>query len=392
MLHKSKQFFILSIFLVTVFLIACTHQENKWKGTIEEENGVTVVKNPKEPLYMDYDIEFLEDLSIGVEEGDENYMFYNPRAIDADSEGNLYILEYGASRIRKYDQNGQYLMNVTRKGQGPGEVEFPMFFSIDAQNKVYVVDIRKIEVIDQNGVYQKTIKFDFSVIQIASDDKGDLLMNYRDYVEKEGRGVVEFEKVSIFNPESQDLNDFYLQERMTFRTIQGDDLFFEFPYFVRWDRDSQGKIYAATATDYTIHVFSPSGEMILKFIKDFDPLPVESDIRKRVLGRLSTSKLPRAVSDSQDYKKYLDYYPVFKTISIDEKNRIWVESYYPRVMGQARLFSTFNVFSSEGKYLFNAKIDHNIYPRLIFKNGYIYVLAVEESGFSRAVRLKIIEK
>jgi len=341
---------------------------------------------------MDYNIEFLEDLSIGVEEGDENYMFYNPRAIDADLEGNIYILEYGASRIRKYDQEGRYLMDVARGGQGPGELEFPMFFCTDAQNRVYVVDIRKIEVLDQNGVHLNTIKIDHSVIQIASDNLSQLIIGYRDYVEKEGRGVVEFEKVSIFNPESQDVNDFYFQERMTFRTIQGDDIFFEFPYFVRWDRDSTGNIYAATATDYSIHAFSPAGELLLKFIKDFDPLPVESDIRKRVLERLSTSKLPRAVSDSQDYKKYLDHYPVFKTISVDEKDRIWVESYYPRVMGQSRQYSTFDVFSSEGKYLFYAKIDLYIYPRLIFKNGYIYVLAVEESGFSRALRLKIIEK
>ncbi len=389
---KSK--LILAILFITLLIVtlSCTQKDTEWKGTIEEENGITVFKNPKEPLYIDYNIEFLEDISIGVEEGDENYMFYNPRAIDADSEGNLYILESGASRIRKYDQEGRYLMDLARRGQGPGELEYPSCFCIDAQNRVYIAEIRRIEVLDQNGVYLNTIKIDHSIVQIASDNLGQLIVEYRDYVEKEGGDVEEFEKVSKFNPESQDLNDFYIQERMTFRTIQGDDLFFEFPYFVRWDRDSKGNIYAATATDYTIHAFSPAGELLFKFIKDYDPLPVENDIRKRILDRLSRSKLPRAVSDFQDYKKYLDNYPVFKTISVDEKDRIWVESYYPRVMGQSRKFSTFDVFSSEGKYLFYAKIDHYIYPRLIFKNGYIYVLVIEESGFSRALRLKVIEK
>ena len=381
---------ILLLILFVTVISSCSRTETGWKGTIEEENGITVVKNPNEPLYMDYSIEFVEDLSIGVEEGNEGYMFFTPRAVDADSEGNIYILEYGASRIRKYGPDGQYLMDIARKGQGPGELEFPMFFTIDAQDNVNVVDIRRIEVLDSNGLYQKTLKFDFSMVQIASDITGDFIISYRGYMEREG-AVEEFEKISIFSPESQNLKDFYAQERMTFRTVQGDDLYFEFPYFVRWDKDSVGNIYAATATDYTIHVFSSAGELLFRFDREFDPLPVESDIRKKVIESLSTATLPRSVSESREYRTYLNFYPVFKTISVDEKDRIWVENYYPRVPGEPRQISTFDVFSSDGKYLFQAKIGFNVYPRLIFKNGFIYVLVLEESGFSRALRLRIVE-
>ncbi|MFC2166877.1 6-bladed beta-propeller [Acidobacteriota bacterium] len=389
---KIRTFPTLLTILFIVLISSCRKNEPEWKGTIEEENGVSVIKNPKESLFVDYQVEFIEDLSIGIEEGDEHYMFFNPRAVDSDSEGNIYILEYGASRIRKYDPKGQYLLDLTQRGQGPGELEYPFFFCIDAQNRIFIIDIRKIVVLDQNGLYLNTIKFDSSMGQIALDNQGQIIISYRDYVEKDGGNVEEAEKIGIFNPKSQDLTDFFIQERMTFRTIQGDDLYFEFPYFVRWGRDSNGNIYAATATDYTIHAFSTTGKLFAKFTRDFEPLPVESSIRKRVLEQLSTSKLPRAVSDSQDYKKFLNSYPVFKTISIDEKDRIWMESYIPRVAGQSRQDSIFNVFSSEGKYLFDTKIDHIIYPRLIFKNGYIYTLVVDESGFSRILRLKYIEK
>ncbi len=95
-------------------------------------------------------------------------------------------------------------------------------------------------------------------------------------------------------------------------------------------------------TDYTIHVFSPEGNPRWEFSRDIDPLPVEN--------------------------------------------------YYPRVIGQTRGFSTYDIFSSDGKFLFKAKIELHTTPGLIFKNGYIYTLAVDEAGFRRAVRLKMLEK
>ena len=41
---------VLFISLFTIFT-SCGKQKAEWKGTIEEKNGVTVIKNPKEPIY-----------------------------------------------------------------------------------------------------------------------------------------------------------------------------------------------------------------------------------------------------------------------------------------------------------------------------------------------------
>jgi hypothetical protein len=389
---RNRYISIILLLSVAVLMFSCKKEASKWQGTIEEVEGVVVVKNPNEPQYADYATEFLEDLSIGVEEGDEEYMLYRPSAVDADTEGNIYILDSGAVKVRKYDPTGTHLMDLSRKGQGPGELEYPFAFCLDAQNRVYILDIRRIEVLDRNGVYQRTIKFDFSISQIAADDRGQLILEYQNYSETAGGEVSEFGRIARFDPVSNDLTDFYIQERMTFRAVQRDDLYFEFPYFVRWDRDSDGNIYAGTATDYTIHVYSPEGKLRMRFSRDIDPLPVESGIKKKVIEQLGGIELPdRAVSESQDYRKYLEHYAVFKSISVDEENRIWVENYYPPVIGQARGFSTYDVFSSDGKFLFKATIDFYAFTKLIFKNGFVYTLAVDESGFRRAVRLKILE-
>jgi hypothetical protein len=390
MKNRNILTFVLLCFVVLMF--SCKKEKSEWMGSIEEVDGVTLVKNPEEPQYVDYEIKFIEDLSIGVEEGEEEYMLYGPRAVDSDSDGNIYILESSAVRLRKYNPQGKHIVDLGREGQGPGELEYPSAFCLDGQNNVYIVDIRRIEVLDQNGVYQQTIKFDFSISEIAVDDRDQLLLGYRNYEQTAGGEISEFARIARFDPTSNDLTDFYIQERMTFRTVQRDDLYFEFPYFIRWDMEAGGNFYAGTATDYTIHVFSPEGKLRMRFSRDIDPLPVESGIKKKVIEQLGGSELPdREVSEAQDYRKYLEHYAVFKSISVDEENRIWVENYYPPVIGQTRGFSTYDIFSSDGKFLFKATIDLYAFPKLIFKNGYIYTLAVDESGFIRAVRLKMIE-
>lgn len=390
MKNRKTAVIVLMSFVMSMF--SCKKDVSEWQGTIAEVDGVTLVRNPEEPQYLDYGIEFVEDLSIGIEEGEEEYMLYRPNAVDADAEGNIYILDSGAVKLRKYDAQGKHIMDLSRKGQGPGELEYPSAFCLDSQSRVYIVDIRRIEVLDRNGLYQRTFKFDFSISQIAADDRGQLILGYQNYNETAGGEVSELGRIARFDSASEDLSDFYIQERMTFRTVQRDDLYFEFPYFVRWDRDSEGNIYAATATDYTVHVFFPEGKLRMRFSRDIDPLPVESDIRKKVIEQLGGSELPdREVSEAQDYRKYLEHYAVFKSISIDEEDRIWVENYYPPVIGQTRELSTYDVFSFEGKFLFKATIDLYAFPKLIFKNGYIYTLAVDEAGFRRAVRLKILE-
>ena len=81
--------FLLLIFIATE---AIEDQKPQWKGKIEHEDGVKVIKNPKEPLYGEITLELEEDLTIGNEE-DENYLFYKSIYIDVDNEGNIFVLD-----------------------------------------------------------------------------------------------------------------------------------------------------------------------------------------------------------------------------------------------------------------------------------------------------------
>ena len=129
----------LSIFMM---IISCGEQkELEWKGTIEKVNGVTVVKNPKEPIYEEDIFSLKEELSIG-EEGREDYMFSQIGSVAVDEDDRIYVLDSKEAHIKIFDRNGNYIKTIGRKGQGPGEIGTPRNIWITSQNEVMVTDSR----------------------------------------------------------------------------------------------------------------------------------------------------------------------------------------------------------------------------------------------------------
>lgn len=47
----KKQIYIILFITGSFLLVSCNQPKTEWKGTIDEKDGVIVVKNPKEPMY-----------------------------------------------------------------------------------------------------------------------------------------------------------------------------------------------------------------------------------------------------------------------------------------------------------------------------------------------------
>ena len=124
MVHASRV--CLSCFLLLVFSTTLLSGQEKpqWKGKIESENGVKVVKNPQEPLFGEIRFELEKELSIGNAEN-TNYLFYRVVDVQVDQDGNIYIVDMDNFRIQIYDDKGRYLKTLGRKGQGPGRIRVP---------------------------------------------------------------------------------------------------------------------------------------------------------------------------------------------------------------------------------------------------------------------------
>jgi hypothetical protein len=131
---------VLLMVIPSILIFCCGRQKTEWKGSVEESEGVTIVKNPKEPMYKKNIFRIEEELRIGEAEGDENYMFSQIGSIAVDDEGKIFVADWKESHIKVFNQKGNYLLTIGRKGQGPGEFEKVSSIQITKKKELMVFD------------------------------------------------------------------------------------------------------------------------------------------------------------------------------------------------------------------------------------------------------------
>jgi hypothetical protein len=92
----------------------------------------------------------------------------------------------------------------------------------------------------------------------------------------------------------------------------------------------------------------------------------------------------------QRERELIKSYPRFDSIHIDEVDRVWIQRYWPYWRDAQVEETVFDVFSEEGIFLYVVSIPKFITSDLLFKHGYLYVIASEEAGYSKAYRFQMI--
>ncbi|MGE5192153.1 MAG: ATP-binding cassette domain-containing protein [Deltaproteobacteria bacterium] len=80
--------------------------------------------------------EFLEILADGNESAALNY----PYDIAADEEGSLFVVEYGAGRVSKFDRSGRLLGRYGSTGSSEGQFSTPWGIALDRHSRLYIAD------------------------------------------------------------------------------------------------------------------------------------------------------------------------------------------------------------------------------------------------------------
>ena len=200
-----------------------------------------------------------EDLTIGLEVGEESEMFGYIRTLTLDAKDNIYVADSYELNISVYNSEGKFLREFGREGQGPGELQ-----TIDGMcwcpkdNNLYVVDRRnhRITRFSSEGEYLGEIKdnhFNASIEDICCLKDGRFVLTVRTLGDQ-GTGY----KIIV--------TDFSLQKVMTEMAV-------EFPSHtvgIKWAPRfsdvgvvSGEKIYYTSPSDYEIVILDPSLNKIL---------------------------------------------------------------------------------------------------------------------------------
>jgi DNA-binding beta-propeller fold protein YncE len=96
----------------------------------------------------------LEDATIGGTLGNKPGEFGFVTDVVDDSQGNLYVAEYGDwDRVQKFSPKGNFLLQWGSHGEQPGQFRRPQNLAIDSRDRIWVADAcnHRIQVFDTMG-------------------------------------------------------------------------------------------------------------------------------------------------------------------------------------------------------------------------------------------------
>ena len=386
----TVKYLSIALFLsISVLCISFGAQKAEWKGKIETEDGIKVIKNPEEPLYGEIQFELEEDLSIGNED-DENCYFYKTIDIDVDSKGNIYVMDSANYRIQKFDKNGKYIMTFGRQGQGPGEFESTRRLQIIKENQLCVLDRRRIHVFSEGGELENSIRLENDCSHYSFASEGSIVCKISTIISE---GINE--EIILLSRDGKQLKSYITSFFPVFRkknmSIIG-SLFNPGLYFCPW---SKGSAIYGHSSEYKLFFLDSSGTVVL--IAEIEETP-------KAISQKEKNEYYKKRYEAQ--KKMEPQFPSRETLSMSEikkayplpKNMPFFMRFFTDEEGNVYVFrifklekiekmASFDFFSNEGYFLHRVKMP--FLPRVI-KDGYVYREKWEqERGFFRIKRFKI---
>jgi len=87
--------------------------------------------------------------------GSGDGQFYYPAGIVVDPSGNIYVVDEYNNRIQKFDANGNFITKWGTYGSGDSQFYYPFGISLDSTGNVYVADAynHRIQKFDSNGTF-----------------------------------------------------------------------------------------------------------------------------------------------------------------------------------------------------------------------------------------------
>lgn len=350
------------------------------------EGGTEIVQNHVEPYHLKdpHSTFTLEKVvSIDLERNDlAEAGMGTAGEWDADEEGNIYVVCFRNEEnyIYRFDPAGRLKASFGRRGQGPGELQWPFLGGVSANGEISITDyLQKFVAYDPNGRLLREVKLKRHALHIDALPNGKFLtfgsrpelFSAGTYVDALVLCDAGFEEIKILDRYESTMDN----SRMV-------------PYFM-W-RVSGNKIFVANQSrGYEIWVFDFEGTLVRKIRKEYRPVHVTDEIKDAILG-------PDWRRSGISHDKYFpDPLPPLNQFFADDEGRVFVMTYEP---GPNQGEYLWDIFNPDGVFVGRKALSlvwATLYlgPRYTFvRKGKLYCHREKESGFHELVVYRMIWK
>ena len=127
--------------------------------------------------------------------------FGKVKAIDVDSQGNLYVLDAENCRVSKFDVEGRLIDYWGKEGLGPVEFQHPRALFVVGDSLLYVFHDGGAEVMDLGGSFRRSVLAN-EIYDVKVCSEGKIVYNYQD------RSLSIGFCLSVYTPDSKVIADF----------------------------------------------------------------------------------------------------------------------------------------------------------------------------------------
>lgn len=296
----------------------------------------------------------VEELRIGVVEGEEPYMFGQVVDVIPDVMGRIWVLDSQAWELRLFDAQGRFVRSVGGPGEGPGEFSLYVCGLSGPQGEIWV---------GSRGMWQR---FDtagaFIGGQIARVAVG---CGVRTFTERETLVVAD----SRYNAGTGDFDEYHVEHELdsagrlvprdtfpalelapaptiSWRATTGHRTRTRAVPFTQRPRSMlgpRGFLWAVEGSDYRVRRQTLAGDTLLIMERPFEPVPVPDSARAREIAELDPEGY--AMEGSFDLEDVPRAYPPIDLLTVATDGTLWVR----REVGPGRY--GLDVFAADGRYL-----------------------------------------
>ena len=161
----------LEFFAWGVLFVACGPSDTSGKpATVRRDSaGIEIIENDLERFQATCEVGAAPTVTIGTDEGDEKYQLYRVFGARRLSDGRIALVNQGSQQLRFYDQQGRFVSQTGRAGEGPGEFRDAFHLWVLPGDTVWVGDYRpwRFLVFGPDGQWVRTVQADPMYINTA---------------------------------------------------------------------------------------------------------------------------------------------------------------------------------------------------------------------------------
>jgi hypothetical protein len=343
-----------------------------WSGQEVEKDGIKHVMNPAKPAHGEKTVGLGELWRIGGDTDDEDEFFGVIGQIMTDGDGNVYLMDTQLNTVKVFSANGEFLREIGREGEGPGEFRFPtsMFLTGDGHVAVLQVQPGKIVLLTKDGEpagEHALPESEGGLILVGGQSRGNNLVLAAAQNAFSPDKFAQTRYLCAIDDAGKETARYVETERsIVFSAAVLEDKMWD-TFDRRWQVGTDGRVYAAPSYDnYEIHVWKSDGtpeRIIEREYTHRERSADEKRISEEIMGIFS-AQIPNCTVKIAENTKDIE------TFYIRDDGSIWVLTSDGARDHPDGTIGFFDVFDADGRFMTQVTLKGEGDPQL---DGYYFV-------------------